>query len=510
MKKGLCLGICLGLLGGMLAGCGQGAAEEPLPGTEETLSEKETEETADISMYHKMTVDIRQTYQTMESFGTSGALWSQYVGGFTECVDDSGVSSRERIATLLFDREEGIGLTCYRFNLGAGSADSRKGTYSDIHRRAQSFETEEGVYDFTKDANAVWFLEKAVELGVEEVVLFCNSPLERLTDNGTAQTTAGEKSNISPENYGAFADYVMDVAEHFLEEGIPVKFLSPINEPQWEWTEGQEGAHYEPGQTAELYLAFLDELESREALADVKLSVPESGEWGGRALEYTKALLADERLAAHFDTLDNHSYWSDETAKKSYRNYMKVYHPDVKLRTSEWCEMVNGSDVTMDSAFHLAQEIAEDLRILNVVSWQNWVAVAPGGYRDGLIYIDEKSQKFRALKRLWSFGNYSRYVRPGYVRVDIQADAREQEKMLPTAFTGVNEDGKEELVMVFINDSVTAQEFVLEGCGDYDRIAVYETSDARDLECVLEDAFSADAPVTVPEMSVVTVVLKKE
>ena len=210
MKKGLCLGICLGLLGGMLAGCGQGAAEEPLPGTEETLSEKETEETADISMYHKMTVDIRQTYQTMESFGTSGAWWSQYVGGFTECVDDSGVSSRERIATLLFDREEGIGLTCYRFNLGAGSADSRKGTYSDIHRRAQSFETEEGVYDFTKDANAVWFLEKAVELGVEEVVLFCNSPLERLTDNGTAQTTAGEKSNISPENYGAFADYVMD------------------------------------------------------------------------------------------------------------------------------------------------------------------------------------------------------------------------------------------------------------------------------------------------------------
>ena len=147
MKKGLCLGICLGLLGGMLAGCGQGAAEEPLPGTEETSSEKETEETADISMYHKMTVDIRQTYQTMESFGTSGAWWSQYVGGFTECVDDSGVSSRERIATLLFDREEGIGLTCYRFNLGAGSADSRKGTYSDIHRRAQSFETEEGVYE---------------------------------------------------------------------------------------------------------------------------------------------------------------------------------------------------------------------------------------------------------------------------------------------------------------------------------------------------------------------------
>ena len=90
------------------------------------------------------------------------------MGGFTESVDDSGLSSRERIATLLFDKEQGIGLTCYRFNLGAGSAESRKGSYSDIHRRAQSFEVSEGVYDFDKDANAVWFVEKAGELELLE------------------------------------------------------------------------------------------------------------------------------------------------------------------------------------------------------------------------------------------------------------------------------------------------------------------------------------------------------
>ena len=29
--------------------------------------------------------------------------------------------------------------------------------------------------------------------------------------------------------------------------------------------------------------------------------------------------------------------------------------PDVKIRMSEWCEMVNGTDLTMDSAIHLAQ-----------------------------------------------------------------------------------------------------------------------------------------------------------
>ena len=127
-----------------------------------------------------------------------------------------------------------------------------------------------------------------------------------------------------------------------------------------------------------------------------------------------------------------------------------------------------------------------------------------------MIYIDEPSQKYRALKRLWSFGNYSRFIHEGYVRVDIEADTREQEKMLPVAFTGVNGDGEQELVMVFINEGVTAQEFVLTGCEDYKKIACHETSDENDLACLLEGEYDSDSTVvSVPRMSVVTVVLTK-
>lgn len=468
------------------------------------------DQTEHISQYHTVTINENKTYQTIESFGTSGAWWSQYVGGFTENANDTGVSCREAIATLLFDLGKGIGLTCYRYNLGAGSADSRKGTFWDVNRRAQSFERSAGVYDFGKDANAVWFLKRAVELGVEEVVFFCNSPLERLTVNGLAHMTEGDcKVNIQPENYRAFAAYCMDVTEHFREEGIPVKFLSPINEPQWDWYNGQEGCHFEPEQLRDLYIAFLDELERRPVLADLKLSGPESGEWKGQAQAHTRAILEDERLYSHFDSIDNHSYWTKRIDKRIYKSWMNALYPKVKLRTSEWCEMVHGSDYTMDSAFHLAQEIADDLRILDVVSWQNWVAVAPGGYRDGLIYIDATNQKFSALKRLWSFGNYSRYVRPGYVRVDIRTSTKAQEGMLPTAFTGTNEAGEEELVMIFINDGVLDQKFQLKGCESYDRIAYYETSDQRDLECVWKGEYTADTPIVIPMRTVTTIVLTK-
>lgn len=492
-------------------GCGSREALEEI--TAETLADMpERKEDSQVEEnYSRIIIDETICYQTMESFGTSGAWWSQYVGGFTEDANGTGGSTREDIAELLFDREKGIGLTCYRYNLGAGSVESKNGTFTDYHRRAQCFETEAEVYDFTKDENAVWFLNKATELGVEEVVLFCNSPLVRLTQNGKAHMTeGGSRSNLSEENYPAFAKYCMDVAEHFVEEGIPVKFISPINEPQWDWYNGQEGCHYSAKELTAVYLAFLDELESRPALEGIKLSGPESGEWKGEATTYTSAILNNERLREHFDAIDNHSYWSGDMDKQTFKNWMLVHYPDVKLRTSEWCEMVSGSDVTMDSAFHIAQEIASDLRILEVVSWQNWVGVAPGGYRDGLIYIDEKSQKYRALKRLWSFGNYSRYIRPGYVRVEISTQTREQEKMLPTAFCGMNADGKRELVMVFVNEGVTDQEFVPECRESYRMLRMYVTSDEYNLECTDEHIYCAGEVVKIPKRSVTTVVLSEE
>ena len=182
-----------------------------------------------------LVIDTDKTYQIIESFGASGAWWSQDVGGW---------ANREQIAELLFDRHKGIGLTNYRYNIGAGST-SGNSRIDDRWRQGESFEISPFEYDWSKDSNAVWFLNKAVELGVEEVTLFCNSPLERLTISGMAHGAEEGVSNLTPENYDDFARYVLDVAEHFVSEGVPVKFISPINEPQWGWAGGQEGGHYD-------------------------------------------------------------------------------------------------------------------------------------------------------------------------------------------------------------------------------------------------------------------------
>jgi O-glycosyl hydrolase len=506
--------VCLLVL---LTGCGRGANSQRTDapaadnmsqeGTAESETNKENNDITGGAIEVK--INLSEKHQIIESFGTSGCWWSQYVGGWDNEYKDTGRSVRDEIAMLLFDREYGIGLSSYRYNLGAGSADSGKGKYNDPHRRAQSFETAPFTYNWNKDANAVWFMRKAVELGVEEIIMFSNSPLERLTMNGTAQVTKGSKENILPENYEDFARYVMDVAEHFVEEGIPVKYISPINEPQWEWTEGQEGCHYEPAKIPKLYRAFLTELNSRPALEGVALSGPESGEWKGDATLYTSALLNDSVLGSYFDTIDNHSYWSDTASKVAFKRWMDANYPEVKLRMSEWCEMVNGSDVTMDSAFELARVLQEDLTVLDVVSWQNWVSVAPGGYRDGLIYVNEGKKTLNPLKRLWGYGNYSKFIRPGYQRVEVSDSSLKEYK--PVAFTGTNDEGKKELVLVVINESDANKKLLLDiqGAVEYTDISVYETSESSNLDRITNEKYGVGDAVEVGKQSITTIILSE-
>ena len=456
----------------------------------------------------EITVDETAEYQTVESFGASGCWWSQYMGLWDVPCGNTGRTAREQLAVLLYDRNFGIGLTGYRYNLGAGSADSGRGSYSDVHRRAQSFETAPGVYDWTRDEGAVWFLQKAVELGAVEVVLFCNSPLERLTVNGTAQMIRGMgKSNIEKQNYPAWAKYCCDAAEHFIGLGVPVKYISPINEPQWDWYAGnQEGCHYEPSAVPGVYSAFLEELESRPALAGVELSGPESGEWGGDTARYVSAILNVPALNAHFSAIDCHSYWSDTKSKVSFMNWMRAHGIDKKIRMSEWCEMVNGTDIGMDSAIVLAKTLAEDLTVLNAVSWSCWVGVSPGGYHDGLIHAAENGAgdiSVVPLKRLWAFGNYSRYIRPGFTRVEASGG----EEVCAVAFRG-EEYGKGKLVVVMINDDYAERTVKLNGAfSAYESIVAYETSAARDLVRIAERV--SNTVFTLAPRSVTTVVFSK-
>ena len=127
-------------------------------------------------------------YQTITSFGASDAWSCQFVGESWPLV------KKDQIADLLFSKDfgqdgspMGIGLTSWRFNVGAGSADQgSESGIGDVWRRAEGFMKPDGTYDWASQSGQRWFLQAAKERGVDQFYGFMNTPPFALTKNGKA------------------------------------------------------------------------------------------------------------------------------------------------------------------------------------------------------------------------------------------------------------------------------------------------------------------------------------
>jgi hypothetical protein len=130
---------------------------------------------------------------------------------------------------------------------------------------------------------------------------------------------------------------------------------------------------------------------------------------------------------------------------------------------SEYCILgdnageINGSkrDLSMDAALYMASVIHADLTAANASSWQWWMAISPYDYKDGLIYVDKNKTggNFYPSKMMWVLGNYSRFVRPGAIRVDASVSSGDtfEKPILVSAFKNGNE-----IITVIVNPNKEA------------------------------------------------------
>ena len=455
--------------------------------TESATSAPDTDAAEAAAFTGVIRVDASTTRQTMDGFGTSGCWWAQEVGTWEEPV-------RNQVTRWLFDQEDGIGLTLYRFNVGAGDVNEAK----DPWRRVETFETAPGVYDWTRDAGSVTMLRMAVAAGVQEVVFFANSPPGRMLQNGRTTGDDRGESNLIPGMESDFARYLLDIAQHFAEKGIPVRHISPVNEPQWNWKleNGQEGCHYTPDGVLAVGRALLEELAKRGNPFDASLA--DSGKMFDEA--YTiglyETLATDAAFAGKLPHFAAHAYWSSELDKKLLAAKLRDLGNPLPLWQSEWCQMEGGSDFGMDPALVLARCVHEDLTILDCTSWQTWIAVTRYDYKDGLIHADTGNQTVTDMKRLWALGNWSRFVRPGSVRVDVP---EMPQGLLASAWK--RPDGS--LAVVVVNESQTDLLTELHGIGSPSE--AWETSDKHNLERVGSDLNNGYA---FPARSITTLLVK--
>lgn len=448
-----------------------------------------------------ITLFPQQTNQTIEGFGASGAWWAQVIGGWPD-------AKRSQIVNLLYG-DDGIGLTIYRYNIGAGSGNEIR----DHWRRTESFLTESGKYDWSQDANAVWVMKQAHKIGAERIVLFANSPPPQMTVSGLAYAIKEKGlSNLRRDMHKPFAKYLVDITEHFIrDESISVHSISPINEPQWDWDgTSQEGCHYEPDEAAHVIELVIRELKARSL--DVNVEALESASWekvddiDGRdpmkSPIYIDTLFANKYINDNLDGYALHSYWAKRDQKEAFAKYFYKKYPDKKLHMTEWCEMKGRRDYGMDSALRLAEEITDDLVVGSVSSWQLWIAVSRYNFRDGLIYINEKRKEILETKRLWAMGNFSRFIRPGFIRIATSGIPNNLK------IVAAKKPNDNTIVAVITNPqphSISAK-VSIKGEDAFSRLTAYITSEDNNLK---RTPHKTGKSFAFPAQSVTTLVYKK-
>lgn len=439
-------------------------------------------------------VDISR-YQTFEGFGTSTCWWAQ-------TISDEGL--RDSIAKALFSDTEGLGLDIVRYNIGGGEADNPDSRIWDTSRRTESFYTwdeEKGeyVYDFTRDENARKFLDKAIEYGAKEVILFCNSPHFSMTASGHASGGFTENfSNLPAENYDDFVEYLLTIADWFVKEGYPVTYISPINEPQWSWGGewvGQEGCHYEPDEAVELLSMFAEEMIERNT--PYKLSGVETGQLSWWYNDYLFKFFENDTLNEYCDTFSGHSYWLDgnKEEKRNFGNTFKDKFSDKKFEMSEWCELPLTIDsTTIESGLHMANVMVEDLTLLNAASWQSWTAFNG----DGLLY--EENGELKMYNRYFAYKQFSSFIEEGMTRVKVFDKIGLDENIGKVAFT----DSKK-TVLVLVNNS--ENEETVKFLEKYPHTEIYVTDENHNCEQVVDGLLCTE--YTLSAKSITTFVFNK-
>lgn len=400
--------------------------------------------------------------QAIIGFGASDAWRCQFVG--QNWPDEK----KEKIAELLFSKEldergnpKGIGLSMWRFYIGAGTTE--QGESSGIRnewRRSESFIDSNGNYDWGKQAGQQWFLKKAKDYGVEKFLAFSISAPVYWTKNGKGYNGDNKdgEMNLKSNYFDDYANFMVQFLKHFKSQGIHFDYLSPINEPQWDWEKkSQEGTPATNDNILKLAKLLDRDIEKNGLSTKIVLSEAADLRWlysnfnkpeRGNQIDY---FFKENRSVKHIDsTISGHSYfttWPVDSLidiRKKLNHKLSEYS-NLDYWQSEFCileknEDIGGGgkrDLGMDTALYVARVMHADLTLSNASSWQWWTALTIADYKDGLIYLDTGNQndlynkkslkydgEFHDSKLLWTLGNYSRFVKPGMIRVGVNRNER--------------------------------------------------------------------------------------
>lgn len=493
-----------------------------------------------------ITINQNNKAQTIQNIGASGCWYSEGIGKYWPA------QKKEHIAELLFSRKtdnagnpKGIGLSTFRFNIGGGTAEQgRASGIRNPDRRVECFLNPDGTYDWSKQSGYVWFLKKAKEYGVEELIAFSNTPPVQFTLNGLGfKLEKDGRGNLKPDKYAGYANFLAEVIEHFDKEKLHFNYISPVNEPQWDWTgtvgtAKQEGSPWTNKEIYSVVKSLDSSLQARKL--KTKISTPEAAML---TFLYSNNTAASKQIQNFFSdtsainlknlksvprTVAGHSYFTDvndtnivnirkaiaDTAKKYKIGY---WQSEYSMLGDGYKEGSKDRRTQMDCALFLAKIIHNDLSVGNATAWHLWNAYEPGNFdfdtRYYLIALKPDSGfvdgSYTVTKNLWALGHYSLFIRPGMQRLNIKRsdnmnDIEAAQKTMVSAYMG--DKGKRVVVAINYAPAPQTLNINLENA-KINSIQSYVTTSLAEDKMKASKIKNLNEGVVLPPRSITTVVI---
>jgi glucuronoarabinoxylan endo-1,4-beta-xylanase len=317
-------------------------------------------------------IDPTVTYQTIEGFGAA---------------DASLPSLNDDIMDRFYTADRGIGLTLLRDPMHwDGTTEGDWGT-----------------------------MQKAVARGAKVWSSTWTPPPEwkyNQSPNGTPTETGD--SELDPSHYDdwawRFVTYVQNAADH----GVPIYAVSVQNEP--DFAPPWEGCIYNPQQltdmTRSLGGAFAWANQNGYLPNPPMIIYGDVANWPG-LWDYTSALEADPEALSYVARYAAHIYGGVSAPQSQAR----------PVWMSEG-ETEDAFDPSMTNGLVIANAIAESLYTGYATTFHYWYLINPNDNNQGLLGNNASQDPSQwtnptPTKRYYVMGNFSKFVRPGFVRTYV-------------------------------------------------------------------------------------------
>ena len=373
-------------------------------------------------------VDWKDAHQTIDGFGACSAWTAENI---SNDMADLFFSTNDN------NRYTAVNGATYTFN-GAGLSLLR-------NRIRPGDDTPGGAGDATQMVtDEMATMKKAQDRGAR-VWSAPWTPPKALKDRNSF---AGGHFVGTPTNYQAYANELANYVANMKSNGIDIFAISIQNEPEWDPTAHGQGPYdaclWSSSQFHD-FVPYLYNALAAKNVSETRIMIPESANWGDPK-GFAARTLTDPATAAAVSIIANHNYIGDnDNGDQNTPDTVNTYGKQL-WETEISTEDAFNRTKDMDKAIYWAGRIHDFLTTpgVEVNAWHYWYLLPAGDANGGLT----DSNRVPA-KRLFVMGNFSRFIRPGYVRFGVTGDAGEA---LISAYQGP--DGN--FVIVAINPTGSA------------------------------------------------------